>query len=53
MFAWFERLVDPYPSTAPEPPPGRFGAFVWASAHGLKRYIAAMTLLNAAIVRLN
>ncbi len=49
MFRLFERLVDPYPDTPPATPPRGFLAFVWACAHGMRRYIAAMTILTAAI----
>jgi ATP-binding cassette subfamily B multidrug efflux pump len=49
LFAAFERLVQPYPQGALTLPPRGFGAFVWACSHGLRRYIAAMTLLTAAI----
>ena len=49
MFAAFERLVQPYPEGAPALPPRGFGPFVWACSHGLRRYIALMTLFTAAI----
>ena len=49
MFAWFERLVEPYPDTPPATPPRGFFAFLWACALGLRRYILGMTLLTAAI----
>ena len=49
MFRYFERLVPPYPDGAPTPLPQGFLAFLWACARGLRRYIAAMTLLTAAI----
>ncbi len=49
MFAAFEKLVQPYPQGAPKLPPRGFWPFVWACSHGLRRYIAAMTLLTAAI----
>ena len=49
MFRYFERLVAPYPDAPPPPLPQRFFAFLWACARGVRRYIAAMTLLTAAI----
>ena len=49
MFAAFERLVQPYPEGVAAPPPTTFAGFVWACSHGLRRYIALMTLLTAAI----
>ncbi len=49
MFRYFERLVPPYPAGAPPPLPQGFLAFLWACARGVRRYIAAMTLLTAAI----
>ncbi len=49
MFQAFERLIDPYPESAPAVPPKRFFAFLWSAAHGLKRHMFAMTLLTAAI----
>ena len=49
MFAAFERLVQPYPEAAPPLPPRGFVPFVWACSHGLRRYIALMTLFTAAI----
>ena len=49
MFAWFERLVDPYPDAPPAVPPKRLGAFLWACSAGTRKYIALMTLLTAGI----
>ena len=49
MFAFFERLVAPYPDTAPAQLPQTFFAFLWACARGTRRYIAAMTLATAVI----
>ncbi len=49
MFRYFEKLVAPYPNTPPQPLPQGFFAFLWACARGVRRYIAAMTLLTAAI----
>jgi len=49
VFAWFERLVDPYPATEPATPPAGFWPFMWACTQGLRRFIAAMVLFTAAI----
>ncbi len=49
MFAWFERLVDPYPETPPATPPRGLLRFAWAGTQGLRRYIGAMTLLTGLI----
>ncbi len=49
MFAFFERLVDPYPSAAPTTPPAGFWPFMWACTAGLRGYIAAMVAFTAAI----
>ncbi|UXH78755.1 ABC transporter ATP-binding protein [Roseateles amylovorans] len=49
MFGWFEKLVDPFPTTpAPQPPAGFF-AFVWSSTRGMRRLILVLILLTAAI----
>jgi ATP-binding cassette subfamily B multidrug efflux pump len=49
VFAYFERLISPYPEAAPAPPPKGLFAFIWACCAGVKRYILAMTLLTALI----
>ena len=49
MFRYFERLVSPYPNTAPPPLPQGFFPFLWACARGVRRYVAAMTLFTAVI----
>ncbi|MFC5474933.1 ABC transporter ATP-binding protein [Paraherbaspirillum soli] len=48
MFGWFEKLLHPYPDAVVTPPPRGFLPFIWACTKGLRRYIAAMTLLTAA-----
>ena len=48
MFAWFEKLLDPYPDTPPVIAPRGFFAFVWAGTEGARPAIAAMTLVTAA-----
>ena len=49
MFAFFERLVDPYPEATPATPPRGFFAFLWACSQGLRKYLLATTLLTAVI----
>jgi ATP-binding cassette subfamily B multidrug efflux pump len=49
LFAWFERLVDPYPSAEPAPPPKGFWPFLWSCSEGTRPFIAWMTLFTAAI----
>jgi ATP-binding cassette subfamily B multidrug efflux pump len=49
LFRYFERLVFPYPNTAPPPLPRGFFPFLWACARGVRRYVAAMTLFTAVI----
>jgi ATP-binding cassette subfamily B multidrug efflux pump len=49
LFRYFENLVSPYPNAPPPPLPQGFFAFLWACAHGVRRYIAAMTLFTAVI----
>jgi ATP-binding cassette, subfamily B, multidrug efflux pump len=49
VFAWFERLVDPYPTAEPAPPPQGLRPFLWAASEGTRPYIALMTLLTASI----
>ncbi|MEG1833475.1 MAG: ABC transporter ATP-binding protein [Burkholderiaceae bacterium] len=49
MFAFFEKLVRPYPDAVPTTPPHQFLPFVWACTQGLRGLIAAMTFFTAAI----
>jgi len=49
VFAFFERLVDPYPEATPATPPRGFFAFLWACSKGLRKYLLATTLLTAVI----
>jgi len=49
LFAWFERLVDPYPDATPEVLPRGLGAFLWACSAGTRKYILLMTLLTAGV----
>ncbi len=49
MFAYFERLVDPFPEALPKPVPRSFFAFLWAISRGLRKYLLATVLLTGAI----
>jgi ATP-binding cassette subfamily B multidrug efflux pump len=49
MFGFFERLVSPYPDGPVEALPHAFFPFLWACARGVRRYIAAMTVMTASI----
>jgi len=52
MFHWFEKRVDPYPQTEPVEPPKGLLAFCLHYSDGAKRWLAAMTILGAAIAAL-
>lgn len=49
MFAWFERLVDPYPQSTPVVPPQGFWPFLWSCTDGMRSFMLLMTLFTAAI----
>jgi ATP-binding cassette subfamily B multidrug efflux pump len=49
LFAFFERLIAPYPDEAPRPAPNRLLPFLWACTKGLRPHLALLTLLSAAI----
>jgi ATP-binding cassette subfamily B multidrug efflux pump len=49
LFAFFERLLDPYPRAEPTPPPTGFMAFIWACTQGVRGKIALMAVLTAAM----
>jgi len=49
VFAFFERLVDPYPEATPPTPPRGFFAFLWACSEGVRGFLLATTLLTAVI----
>ena len=49
LFSWFERRLDPYPTSEPEQPPKGLLAFCLHYSHGAKRYLFAMSLMGAAI----
>ena len=49
MFAYFEKLIQPYPEALPPVPPRGLARFVWTCSAGLRGHILMMTLLTAAI----
>ena len=49
MFNYFENKLYPYPNVSEQVPPMGFFPFVWQATSGVRRYLAAMTLLTAAI----
>jgi ATP-binding cassette, subfamily B, multidrug efflux pump len=49
VFAWFERLVNPYPDAPPARPPAGFLAFLWACSEGLRPYLLFTIVLTAII----
>jgi len=49
VFAFFERLVDPFPDATPQPAPRGFFAFLWAASKGLRKYLLATVILTGAI----
>ena len=52
MFGWFERRLDPYPTTEPEQPPKGLVAFCLYYSKGAKRWLIAMAVCSAAIASL-
>ena len=49
MYRFFESLVDPYPPASPATPPRSFFAFLWECSRGVRPWLAATTVLTAAI----
>jgi ATP-binding cassette subfamily B multidrug efflux pump len=49
VFAFFERLIHPYPDALPPVPPRGLARFIWTCSAGLRRHVLAMTLLTAAL----
>ncbi len=49
VFKWFEGRIDPYPQTEPQQPPKTLLGFCLHYSFGAKRWLAAMTVLGAAI----
>ena len=52
MFGWFERRLDPYPTSEPEQPPRDLVAFCLHYSKGAKRWLLAMAICSAAIASL-
>jgi ATP-binding cassette, subfamily B, multidrug efflux pump len=49
LFKTFEKLVDPYPESAPVAYPNTFFVFMWACTKGARGPLAAIVVLAAAI----
>jgi ATP-binding cassette subfamily B multidrug efflux pump len=49
MFGWFERRLDPYPSSEPQQPPKGLVAFCLHYSKGAKRWLIGMAALSAII----
>jgi ATP-binding cassette subfamily B multidrug efflux pump len=49
MFSAFEKLLDPYPSGQPSPPPRGLFPFVWACIAGARGLVLGMIVLTASI----
>lgn len=49
MFRFFENLLNPFPSTAPDRPPNTFWAFCRNAIRGSEKYLAIMALLTACV----
>ena len=49
MLRHFETRVDPYPEDGQPPLPRGLMPFLWACTRGMRGYLAAMTLITAAI----
>ncbi len=52
MFGWFERRLDPYPTSVPEQPPKGLVAFCLHYSKGAKRWLIAMAITSALIASL-
>ncbi len=52
MFGWFERRLDPYPTSEPEQPPKGLIAFCLYYSQGAKRWLIAMAVCSAVIASL-
>jgi ATP-binding cassette subfamily B multidrug efflux pump len=49
MFGWFERRLDPYPTSEPEQPPKGLLAFCLYYSRGAKRWLVLMAICSALI----
>jgi ATP-binding cassette subfamily B multidrug efflux pump len=52
MLSWFEKRLNAYPLSEPSEPPKGLLAFCLHYSHGAKKWLAAMTVLGAAIALL-
>lgn len=52
MLSWFEKRLNAYPLSEPSEPPKGLLAFCLHYSHGAKKWLAAMTILGAAIALL-
>lgn len=52
MLSWFEKRLNAYPIAEPTEPPKGLLAFCLHYSHGAKKWLAAMTVLGAAIALL-
>jgi len=49
LFAYFEKLIPPYPDAEPAAPPRGLFPFIWACSRGARRHVLGMMLLTAGI----
>jgi len=49
LFGFFEKLLDPYPSTEPAPASRSLARFIWDCSEGARGLIAGMIVLTALI----
>ncbi len=49
MFRFFERLVNPFPDTRPEPPPKALGAFLYYYSRPVLPWLLLMSLLTVLV----
>ena len=49
MYRFFERLLDPFPTTTGEAPPRTLWAFLWFYSNDAAPWLALMALFAAAI----
>ena len=49
MFAYFEKLLDPYPNEEPQAAPKTIPAFLWRMTEGCRWYFIAVALFTAMI----
>ncbi|MEX0345509.1 MAG: ABC transporter ATP-binding protein [Rhizobiaceae bacterium] len=54
MFAWFEKLIDPFPVVEPTEPPAKLWLFIWHYTRGIWPALAVVSALSvvAAVVEI-